>query len=246
MEIRMQKNEFGAEEFTIIRLRPDTDDFDYWIYPADVVEKTVTLLTKSRISFDLVTGNSEHFDMIPLASSSFDNDELERKDAVAIQCGIDSADLDEAVRYINDHDNVERIEVMKRSELPEFDDLMKKSEPPEYDDLMDPSLDEQVRAILKLAKFSDGSYLTNIVPGSEKLNDPESTLSPEIRAVLDEYMRNLLDMSDANRMRAMMKYDEKASFWKLLRLYSKEVQEFILEHATQRYAEELRKEMSVE
>ena len=200
MEIIRRESEFGIPEYTVLRLRPDSDDFDYSIYPEKTVEKTVELLTKSGISFDLVRGDSEYFGMIPLKPSAFDNDELKQNDAVALQCSIDRTDLDEAVRYINEHGDVEKIEIMKRSELPEF---------------LDP-LDEEIAACY-----------------------PE-----EIREVLCIYMRSLLDMTDGDRMRAMMMFDEKLQFGKLLGLYSKDVREFILDHTSKRYAEELKKEMS--
>ncbi|MBO4900016.1 MAG: hypothetical protein J5509_06970 [Lachnospiraceae bacterium] len=198
MEI-IKQEEVGMPESVTLKLRPDDDNFDYRIYPAKTVEKTVALLTNSGIYFDLVPGDSEHFGMIPLVPSAFDNDELEQMDAVALMCQIDGADLDEAVRYINEHDDADRIIVMKRSELPEFMDLLD---------------EEKVRG-----------------------------LSPEIREVLCIYMRNLLDMTDGDRMRSIIDFDEKNSFGRLLLCFSRAVQEFILNHVTNRFEQKLREDM---
>lgn len=213
-----------CDGITELRLRPDDDDVDYWIYPEHVVEKTVELLTKSGIFFDLVTGDSEHFSMIPLASSAFDSDELKQEDAVAIQCCVDSADLDEAVRYVNEHNDVDKITIMKRSELPEYSDTV-----------VEPAQDKELKALLELSSSGDGYFLTECSTDSEELSD--------VKVVMDSFMKTLLDMTDGNRWRAMMAFEEKASFGKLLRLYSKSVQEFILDHTSKRHAEALRKEM---
>ena len=101
MEIIKKEEKFGMPESVALKLRPDDDNFDYRIYPAKTVEKTVALLTNSGIYFDLVPGDSEHFGMIPLVPSAFDNDELEQNDAVALQCLVDGEDLDEETEQTN-------------------------------------------------------------------------------------------------------------------------------------------------
>lgn len=67
--------------------------------------------------------------------------------------------------------------------------------------------------------------------------------STDIQAVLNSYMKLLIDMSVSDLASAIMDYGETASFGKLLKMYSKNVIEYILSHVTKRFEMELREEM---
>ena len=200
MEVIKHEEIAGIPGFEEVRVRPDDSDYDYWIYPASVIGKTIDILKKSGITIDAQRADFEHTDMLPLKASSYCYEGLSRTDAIVLQSLTDAADLERAVEYINSHDGVERISIMKYSELPEFAEL----------------LDESA------------------VSGTD----------PEIRAVLDAYMRSLIDMTDGDRMGAILKYEEKADFAKLLLSYSEPVREFVLNRVSSRFETELRDRMS--
>ena len=79
---------------------------------------------------------------------------------------------------------------------------------------------------------------------AELLSDKaKNECSTDIQAVLTSYMKLLIDMSVSDLASAIMDYGETASFGKLLKMYSKNVVEYILSHVTKRFEVELREEM---
>ncbi len=88
-------------------------------------------------------------------------------------------------------------------------------------------------------------YKNSELPEFQNLlnNQSKELYSPEMQALLIEYMKILLDMSISDRLGTIVEYMERGSFAKLLKLYSTNVIEYILSNVTKRLETELREEM---
>lgn len=183
-----------------LKVRANEDDFDYYVFPKHIVEKTIFCLEKANISYDDVPADSELFQRLPAVESKYSVEEYDESDCVALNSKIDIDDLYEIIAYIEKHPQ-EQISIVlyKNSELPEFQNLLN--------------------------------------------NQSKELYSPEMQALLIEYMKILLDMSVSDRLGKIVEYMERGSFAKLLKLYSTNVIEYILSNVTKRLETELREEM---
>lgn len=96
----------------------------------------------------------------------------------------------------------------------------------------------QEKILVALYKNSELPEFQNLLN-----NQVKEMYSPEMQALLIEYMKILLDMSRSDRWRKIVEYMERGSFAKLLKLYSTSVIEYILSNVSKKLEAELRDEM---
>ena len=183
-------------KFYEVKVRADDDDSYFYLYPEELIGKTVETLRTSGINCDVAEMRDIATGMVPLGEGRYTFDNVGAQSVVAMYSPVAYSEIFELIDFINSNEGKISVKLYKKSELPEFAELL-----------------------------------------SEKT---KSELPLEIQIVLCEYMKSLLDVIDGERLRKIMEYHEQAPFGKLLKLYSGNVQEFMLDHVTKRLEQEIR------
>lgn len=199
MELIRKENEFnipGYPEHTLIKVRPNDGDYDYYLFPVSDVERVIELLKQSGIDHDVIRTDDRAFNMIPIGESGYDIEGLDRSQVVALYTAVDISDLLLLIDHINNNEDSFKVVLYKNSELPEYAELL--------------------------------------------CREKTEALPAEVREALKEYMKYVLDMKAGDLASHVLDYSERASYGMLLNLYSKAVQDYVLDHVSARHAEEIR------
>lgn len=115
----------GEGTFVELKVRKNEFDYDYYVFPKHVVEKTIICLKRSDIYCDDVSADMEEIQNLPIEESKYSVEEYDEADCVAVHSDIDINELYEIIEYINMHPDYKiSIVLYKNSELPEFMDLL--------------------------------------------------------------------------------------------------------------------------
>lgn len=127
----MEVSKFDASRFggngiiTELKVRASDGDYNYYLFPRHVLEKTLAVLKESKIYYDAIPADSNAFSYIIHAESRYGVLEYEESECLAVHFEVDINEIYEIIEYI-DQFEAERITVIffKNSELPEFQELL--------------------------------------------------------------------------------------------------------------------------
>ncbi len=149
---------------TFIRVRPNDDDYEYYLFPVKAIQKTLDLLRESSIPFDAIRGDDEHISKVLLAASGYNVEDLDASQVVALQSKVDIADLILLVEYVNTHEGPFTISLIKVADLPKFSDYLS----PKAKDSLPSEIQEALRRyMMMLVDMTDGERVRCIVDFSE-------------------------------------------------------------------------------
>lgn len=113
------------EEYVELKVRKKEFNYDYYMFPKHVIEKTISALEKSNIYCDDISGDSHNIQNVPLDESVYSVEAYDESDCVAVHSEVDIDEIYQIIDYINRNpDKHISIVLYKNSELPEFKELL--------------------------------------------------------------------------------------------------------------------------
>lgn len=113
------------EKYVELKVRKKEFNYDYYVFPKHVIEKTISALKKSNIYCDDISGDSHNIQNVPLAESMYSVEAFDESDCVAVHSEVDIDEIYQIIDYIDQNpDKHISIVLFKNSELPEFKELL--------------------------------------------------------------------------------------------------------------------------
>lgn len=193
MEIISNDNLPGMSKIIELKVR-EKEDFYYYCFPKEIVEKTLDILkessTKSSLYLDYLLADAPNCKNLMLVESKYSVEEYDESEVYAVNTNIKIEELYKVIEFINEYtsdnpNDVVMVSLLAMSELPEYKEILNKEAAEKLMPVIKDVLTQYIKMILDM---NDGDRYRQLIVLYEK-----GSVSPLLKLCTNEVQSFILE-----------------------------------------------------